>query len=93
MLEQAVHERCLAVVHVRDDGDVSNVLHIVNDRLTHAANIPAAPDRREREKRRNCQRVLWRFAAEGQAPRLIKFGNRRNTMGANQIQIDRAGEN
>jgi hypothetical protein len=27
LLEQAVHERRLAVVHVRDDGDVSNVLH------------------------------------------------------------------
>ena len=76
MLEQAVHERRLAVVHMRDDGDVSNVLHIVNDRLTHAANMPDAPDGREREKRRNCQRELWRFAAAGQAPWLIKFGNR-----------------
>jgi hypothetical protein len=37
LLEQAVHERRLAVVHVRDDGDVSNVLHIVNDRLAHNA--------------------------------------------------------
>ena len=55
LLEQAVHERRLAVVHVRDDGDVSNVLHIVNDRLAHAANIPNAPDGREREKRRICQ--------------------------------------
>ena len=27
LLEQAIHERRLAVVHVRDDGDVSNVLH------------------------------------------------------------------
>jgi hypothetical protein len=27
LLEQAVHERRLAVVNVRDDGDVSNVLH------------------------------------------------------------------
>ena len=27
LLEQAVHKRRLAVVHVRDDGDVSDVLH------------------------------------------------------------------
>jgi hypothetical protein len=27
LLEQAVHERRLAVVNVRDDGDVSNMLH------------------------------------------------------------------
>jgi len=27
LLEQAVHERRLAVVHVRDDGDVPDVLH------------------------------------------------------------------
>src|SRR5665213_818360 len=40
LLEQAIHERRLAVVNVRDDGDVSNVLHIVNDRLTHAAKYP-----------------------------------------------------
>ena len=27
LLEQAIHERRLAVINVRDDGDVSNVLH------------------------------------------------------------------
>jgi hypothetical protein len=27
LLEQAIHERRLAVVHVRDDGNVPNVLH------------------------------------------------------------------
>jgi hypothetical protein len=29
LLEQAIHERRLAVVNVRDDGDVSNVLHFL----------------------------------------------------------------
>jgi hypothetical protein len=29
LLEQAIHERRLAVVHVRDDGEVSNVLHFL----------------------------------------------------------------
>jgi hypothetical protein len=27
LLEQAFHKRCLAVVNVRDDGDVPDVLH------------------------------------------------------------------
>jgi len=34
---------------VRDDRDVSDVLHIVNDRLVHAAKIPAASIGRDRE--------------------------------------------
>ncbi len=33
LLEQAVHERRLAVVNVRDDGDVSNVLHNFSNRI------------------------------------------------------------
>ena len=28
LLQQAIHERGLAMVNVRDDGDVSNVLHV-----------------------------------------------------------------
>jgi hypothetical protein len=40
LLEQAVHQRGLAVVNVRDDRDVSNVLHIVNDRPAHTLKIP-----------------------------------------------------
>ena len=35
LFEETVHERGLAVVNVRDDRDVSDVLHIVNDRVTH----------------------------------------------------------
>jgi hypothetical protein len=27
LLEQTIHERGLAVVNVRDDGDISNMLH------------------------------------------------------------------
>jgi hypothetical protein len=49
LLQETIHERGFAVVNVRDDGDVSDVLHIVNDRITHIANIPNAPDGRERE--------------------------------------------
>jgi len=30
LLEQAVHERRLAVVNVRDDGDVPDMLHNLN---------------------------------------------------------------
>jgi hypothetical protein len=33
LLEQAIHERCLAVVHVRDDGDIPNVLHKFSNRI------------------------------------------------------------
>jgi hypothetical protein len=33
LLEQAVHERRLAVVHVRNDGDVPNVLHNFSNRI------------------------------------------------------------
>jgi hypothetical protein len=33
LLEQAIHERCFAVVHVRDDGDVPNVLHNFSTRI------------------------------------------------------------
>ena len=34
LLEQAIHERCLAVVNVRDDGDVPDVLHNFSNRIT-----------------------------------------------------------
>jgi hypothetical protein len=37
------------MVNVRDDRDVSDVLHIVNDRFVHAAKIPAASTRCDRE--------------------------------------------
>ena len=42
LFEQAVHERRLAVVHVRDNRDISYVLHIKCHRLRHVAIIPAA---------------------------------------------------
>jgi hypothetical protein len=43
LLEQAVHQGGLAVINVRDDRYVADVLHIVNDRLDHVAKIPTAP--------------------------------------------------
>ena len=49
LLEQAVHERGLAMINVRDDGDVANVLHIVNNRNDHAASIPDTQVERARE--------------------------------------------
>jgi hypothetical protein len=42
LFQETIHERGLAMVNVRDDRDVSDVLHIVNDRLTHVAKIAAA---------------------------------------------------
>ena len=43
LFQEAVHERGLAMINVRDDRDVSNVLHIVNDRFAHTAKVSAAP--------------------------------------------------
>ena len=41
LFQETIHERGLAMINVRDDRDVSNVLHIVNDRLIHVAKIAA----------------------------------------------------
>ena len=43
LFQEAVHERGLAMINVRDDRDVSDVLHIVNERLGHGAIVSAAP--------------------------------------------------
>jgi hypothetical protein len=37
------------MINVRDDGDVSYVLHIVNDRLVHVANVTNAFNWHERD--------------------------------------------
>jgi hypothetical protein len=43
LFQETIHQRGLAMINVRDDRDVSDVLHIVNDRrLCHAAMIPVA---------------------------------------------------
>ena len=79
LLQEAVHERGFAMINVCDDRDVSNVLHIVNNRLVHAAMITAASNCCDRETQsgpfRDCNcdeanlpgRVEWRFTAKGQA--------------------------
>ncbi len=36
LLQKAIDERCLAVVHVRDDGDITNMLHIQKDTTNRA---------------------------------------------------------
>jgi hypothetical protein len=64
------------MINVRDDRDVSNVLHIVNDRLAHSAKITAALNSRDREtlaETSDCEatnlpgRASCGFAAKGQA--------------------------
>jgi len=49
LLQEAIHERGLAMINVRDDRYVSNVLHIVNNRFAHTAMITAASSCCDRE--------------------------------------------
>ena len=86
LFQETIHERGLAMINVRDDRDVSDVLHIVNDRFTHATMITAASSCCDRETQsgviRDCNcdeanlpgRVGCGFVGKGQAALVGKIG-------------------
>jgi hypothetical protein len=84
LFQEAVHERGLAMINVRDDRDVSDVLHIVNDRFAHLAKITGASNRCDRETlTEKSAAATWRiagrvecpFRAKGQARAKAKTGS------------------
>src|ERR1041384_2514994 len=78
LFQEAIHERGLAVINVCDDRNVSNVLHIVNDRLVHVAKITAAAWGCDRETpargsgRAGMPRRVLPGAKNGDLPRKVK---------------------
>jgi hypothetical protein len=72
------------MINVRDDRDVSNVLHIVNDRSVHVAKITGASNRCDRETlTEKSAAATWRiagrvgcpFTPKGQARAKAKSGS------------------
>jgi hypothetical protein len=59
LLEQAVHERGLAVVNVRDDGDISNVLHRLQNSRTGC--LLGGKGQAKREGKFNCHLPATKF--------------------------------
>ena len=69
LFQEAVHERGLAMINVRDDRDVSDVLHIVNNRFAHAPKITGASNRCDRETlTEKSAAATWRIAGRVECP-------------------------
>jgi hypothetical protein len=61
LLEQTIHERGLAVINVRDDGDISNMLHRFQNSRTGCLLCGKGQDKREGKF--NCHLPATKFPA------------------------------